>query len=67
MGKAELDIVWDDLRSELLYTGDPRKKLLVDVVDGVMELYRARLSITNGHGPKDNDIDICDDCSANAI
>lgn len=67
MGKAELETIWDDLRAELLYTGDPRKKLLVDVMDGVMNLYRAKLSISNGHIPKDDGIQSCDDCSANAI
>jgi hypothetical protein len=45
MGKAErdmyLDMYWDDLRAELLQTRDPRKELLVDVMDDVMESYRA--------------------------
>jgi hypothetical protein len=71
LGKAQrdmyLNMYWDDLRSELLHTGDPRKELLVDVIDDVMELYRAKLSIRNIYASRGNGIQSDDDYYANAI
>jgi hypothetical protein len=71
MGRAQrdmyLDMHWDDLRSELLSTGDPRKELLVDVMDGVMESYRAKLSIRNDYAPQGSSFQSEDGYSANGL
>jgi hypothetical protein len=61
MGNADLEKIWPSLRAELLNTGDPRKKLLVEVVDGAMR------SVRNVNGPQDDGLGFCDDCSANEI
>jgi hypothetical protein len=71
MGKAErdmyLDMYWDDLREELLHTRDPRKELLVDAMDDVMESYRAKLLIRCAYGREDNGIHSDNEYSVNAI
>jgi hypothetical protein len=66
MGNADLEKIWPSLRAELLNTGDPRKKLLVEVVDGAMR-HRAVRSVRNVNGPQDDGLGFCDDCSANEI
>jgi hypothetical protein len=64
---SELANYWDDLRDELLDTRDPRKVKLVEVMDDVMDQYRAKVSASNGYPPDDDDLLSCDDCSANAM
>ncbi len=67
MGKPELSQFWEDLRLELLNTGDMRKKILVEVMDVVMKSYRENVPSHGVNIPKNDGIQSCDDCSANAI
>jgi hypothetical protein len=67
MGKPELSKFWEELRLELLNTGDMRKKILVEVMDVVMKSYRENLTSRGVNIPKNDGIQSCDDCSANAI
>jgi hypothetical protein len=62
-----LDMYWDDLRAELLQTRDPRKELLVDVMDDVMESYRAKLLIRCVYRPEDTGIHSYNEYSTNVI
>jgi hypothetical protein len=46
MDVKTLDIYWDTLRVELLNTGDPRKKALVDLVDDTMALSKGQPAVS---------------------